>query len=160
MSWAAKLVILLAIFVAGAAVGIKWQLGVQARADVLIEQVRALDAEKQRLAGDAAAINHAVALAAINQKLGSANAYISKLSGRECLGAGAVGMLNSIGGDAVPAAAIDPAGSPPAAAPGDGLRFATERDVAGAIAVCRAGYAGLSSQLNQILDIEEKRNPE
>lgn len=159
MSWAAKLVILLSIFGLGMAAGVKWQLGVQARADMLTAQVRALGAEKQRLAGDAAAINHAVALADINKKLGDQRAYIAKLSGRECLGAGTVGLLNGAGGEPVPAAASDPASAAAAVASSAGFRFATERDVADAIAGCRAGYAGLSSQLNQILDIEDGRDP-
>ena len=159
MSWAAKIIILLIVFVAGSAMGIKWQLGVQARADVLAAEARATDAKQQRNFGDQAAATHAAALAAINQKLGSANAYISKLSGRECLDGHTVGVLNNIGGEPMPDAALDAAGSPTAVAAGAGLRFATERDVAGAIATCRAGYAGLSSQLNQILDIEDGRNP-
>ena len=158
MSWAVKLVLVLAIFAAGAAFGIQWQLGVQARADVLTEQVRALDGEKQRLAGDAAAINHAAALSAINQKLGDQRAYISKLSERECFSARTVGVLNGAGGESVPAAASDAASEAATAATGTGIRFATERDAAGAIAVCRAGYAGLSSQLNRILDIEDVRD--
>jgi hypothetical protein len=161
MSWAARLAILLAFFVAGGATGIKWQLGQQARIELAAAELRASDARQQRLLGDQAATAHAAALANVNQKLGNAREHIAKLSGRECLGAGpggTVGVLNAIGGESVPAAASEPAGAPGAAAPGAGVRFATERDVASAIAVCRAGYAGLSSQLNQILDIEAGRS--
>lgn len=159
MSWAAKLLTLLLMFVAGSATGIKWQIGQQARADLAAADLRSSDARQQRLLGDKSATVHATALATINQKLGDAREHITKLSGRECLGAGTVGMLNSIGGEPVPAAASEPAGAPSTAAAGGGLRFATERDAAAAIATCRAGYAGLSSQLNQILDIEDRRSP-
>lgn len=157
MSWAAKLAILLAIFAAGGATGIKWQLGVQARATLAAADIAKTDARQQQHLGDQAAATHAAALVAINQKLGDQRAYIAKLSGRECFGAGTVGVLNAIGSDPVPATARDPTSAPAAAAPIASLRFATERDAAGAIAACRAGYAGLSSQLNQILDIEDGR---
>ncbi|KRC30704.1 hypothetical protein ASE31_00540 [Acidovorax sp. Root217] len=40
-------------------------------------------------------------------------------------------------------------------APGGG--YASERDTAAHIAICRAGYAALADQVNQILDIEDKR---
>jgi hypothetical protein len=159
MSWAAKLAILLIAFSIGGAGGIKWQLGVQARATLAAADIAKSDAKQQQHLGDQAATNHAAALVAINQKLGDQRAYIAKLSGRDCLGAGTVGLLNGAGGEPVPAAASDPARAATAAATGAGLRFATEHDVAAAIAICRAGYAGLSSQLNQILDIEEARHP-
>lgn len=157
MSWPAKLLILLLMFAAGSAMGIKWQIGQQARADLAAADLPASDARQQRLLGDKSAAAHATALATINQKLGDAREHIAKLSGRECFDARTVSMFNSIGGEPMPAATSEPAGAPGAAAAGGGLRFATERDAASAIATCRAGYAGLSSQLNQILDIEEKR---
>lgn len=159
MSWAAKLAILLIVFAAGGAGGIKWQQGVHARAALLAADIAVTDAKQQRSLADKSAAAHAAALVAINQKLGDQHAYIAKLSGRECLGAGTVGLLNGTGGEPVPATALDPASAPAAAAPSAGLRFATDRDVAEAIALCLAGYAGLSSQLNQILDIEDGRNP-
>ena len=37
--------------------------------------------------------------------------------------------------------------------------FATDRDVSTAIADCRASYGAVASQVNQILDIEERRHP-
>jgi hypothetical protein len=120
-------------------------------------KARDIDAERQRLAGDQAATAHAAALAVINQKLGDSRAYIAKLSGRECLGAGTVSMLNNISDQPVPAAAGESEGPAATVTAGRGLRFATERDVAGAIAVCRARYAEVSSQVNQILDIEDVR---
>jgi len=159
MSALAKLAIVLIIFAAGGAVGIKWQLGVQARADVATAEARASDAKQQRSFEDKAATTHAAALAAINQKLGDARAYITKLSSRECLSAGTVSMLNGTGDKPVPAAAGEPESSTTTVAAGGGLRFATERDVAGAIATCRARYAEVSSQVNQILDIEDGKHP-
>lgn len=159
MSALAKLAIVLIIFAAGGAAGIKWQLGVQARADVATAEARASDAKQQRSFDDKAATTHAAALAAINQKLGDSRAYIAKLSDRECLGARAVSLLNDVSDQPVPAAASKPEGSAATTSSGGGLRFATERDVAGAIAVCRARYAEVSSQVNQILDIEDARHP-
>jgi hypothetical protein len=159
MSALAKLAILLIIFAAGGAMGIKWQMGVQARADVATAEARASDAKQQRSFDDKAATTHAAALAAINKKLGDSRAYITKLSDRECLGARTVSLLNGTGDQPVPAAASEPESSTTTIAAGRGLRFSTERDVAGAIAICRARYAEVSSQVNQILDIEEARNP-
>ena len=52
MSWAAKLLTLLLMFVAGSATGIKWQIGQQARADLAAADLRASDARQQRLLGD------------------------------------------------------------------------------------------------------------
>lgn len=116
-------------------------------------------AEQARNASKAAG-NHAAELVAINQQLGTAHEKIAQLSGRRCLDSGTVRMLNTIGGDQPgPAAARQPAGAPEAAAPAADDRFATERDVAGYIATCRAWYAEVASQLNQILDIEDARWP-
>ena len=162
MSLPAKLVALLlvalAIFAAGGATGIKWQLGVQARADMAAADLRAADAKAQIRAMDKSSGQHAAALANINHQLGAAHEKIVSLSGRECLDAGTVGMLNAIGGEPVPAAAIQSAGEAPALATGGGIRFATERDAASAIATCRARYAEVASQVNQILDIEAARS--
>ena len=157
MSLLAQIVIALAIFAAGAAGGIKWELGVQARAELAVAEVRATDARRQIRVGDQAAANHASELAIINNKLGDARAQIATLSGRECLSAGTVGMLNAIGDQPVPAAAGQPAGETAATAAGTGIRFSTDRDTASAIAVCRARYAEVSDQLNQVLDIEDAR---
>lgn len=160
MSWAIQLVIALVIFVAGAAGGIKWEVGVHARADLAAAEARATDSKQQRQFGDHVSATHAAALATINQQLGDAREKIALLSGRECLDAGTVGMLNNIGvPESSGAAASEPAGSAEAAAGGTALRFATDRDVGEAIAVCRGRYAEVSSQLNQILDIEDRRYP-
>ena len=71
-------------------------------------------------------------------------------------------MLNNIGssglGVRTPAAnPAHPAAAPAAPAPDDAAGYASERDTAEHIAICRARYAEVSDQLNQILDIEEKR---
>jgi hypothetical protein len=159
MSWALQLAIAVIIFAAGGAGGIKWHAGQDARAALAASDVRAADAKRQIRAIEKAAGAHVSALANINNKLGDAREKIALLSGRECLDAGTVGMLNAIGRESVPAAASEPAGTPATAATGSGIRFATERDAAGAIAVCRARYAEVSSQVDQILDIEEARHP-
>lgn len=156
MSWAIQLVIALSIFAAGAAGGIKWELGVQARAELAAQQALESDAIQQRKFGDKAAGDHAATLAKLNNQLGYAREKIALLSGRQCLDAGTIGVLNSIG-DSVPAAASEPASAPTTAAAGTGLRFATERDVAGYIALCRARYREVAGQLNEILDIEGRR---
>ena len=158
MSWAMQAAIAAVIFAAGGASGIKWQLGVQARATLAAADVRASDARRQIKAIDKAAVAHVTALATINNQLGDAREKIASLSGRECLDADTVGVLNAIGADPVPAAASELTRAPAAPAAGAGLRFATERDAAGAIAICRARYAEVASQINQILDIEAGRH--
>lgn len=168
MSWIAQLAIALVVFAAGAASGIKWHAGQDAIAEnarlvaaKVADDARQSDAIQQRKGNDIAAGQHAAALATVNHQLGSANAKIALLSGRQCFDAGTVGMLNAIGApagaDDVRAPPGDPAGAPAAAAAGAGLRFATERDTAAAIATCRARYTEVASQINQILDIEDRR---
>lgn len=128
-------------------------------------QARESDARQQRRFADQAAARHAAALAAINAQLGDARAHIARLSDRQCLAAGTVRMLNNIGaptGLGVRAPAANPAGAPPAPAapaPDDASSYASERDTAEHIATCRASYAAVSDQLNQILDFEDKRHP-
>lgn len=147
-----------AIFAAGGATGIKWQLGVQARSDLAASDVRVADAKAQIRVLDKAASQHAADLANFNNQLGNAREKIAALSGRRCLDVGTVRVLNAIGHKPMPALAGEPAGEADAPATGGGLRFATERDTASAIAVCRARYAEVASQVNQILDIEESRH--
>lgn len=159
MNWSIQAGIAALIFAAGAAGGVKWELGVQARAELAAADARATDAKRQIRISDKSATSHAAALAKINNQLGNAREKIASLSGRECLDSGTVGMLNDIGVEPVPAAAGESASPAPTAAGGTGLRFATERDTASAIAICRARYAEVSSQVNQILDIEEARHP-
>ena len=159
MSLLAQLVLALAIFAAGGATGIKWQIGVHAQAELAADEIRASDSKRQIRTNDQAATRHAGALASLNTKLGGAREKIATLSGRECLDADTVGLLNDIGDQPVPAAAGDPAGASSAVATGTGLRFATDRDTAGFIALCRARYAEVSGQLGRILDIEDARHP-
>lgn len=136
----------------------------QAQADA--ELAAQSDARQQRRFNDRAAGEHAAQLATLNAKLGDARAHIARLSDRPCLAAGTVGLLNAINisppglGVRTPASGI--AGAPEAAAghspdAAEPTGYASERDTAGAIAQCRAGYAELASQINQILDIEERR---
>lgn len=116
---------------------------------------------------DTAAAEHATELASIQKQLGGAHAHIANLSDRQCLGAGTVRVLNSIapgsssGGD-VRSAAVDPSGAAPTPSPAahDAApdEYASERDVADFIAACRAQYGEVSSQVNQILDIEDARH--
>lgn len=157
MSWAMQLALALIIFAAGGAGGVKWQLGVQARAELAATTARATEAKRQIRIIDKAAGAHVRALANVNNQLGNAREKIALLSGRECFDAGTVGVLNAIGSGPVPAATGESAGAAAAAAGGTGIRFATERDAAGAIATCRARYAEVASQVNRILDIEAAR---
>jgi len=75
-------------------------------------------------------------------------------------------MLNNIGaptGLGVRAPAANPAGAPPAPAapaPDDATGYAIERDTADHIATCRASYAVVSDQLNQILDFAVMQHPD
>lgn len=149
----------LAIFVAGGMGGIKWQLGVQARAQLAAADARATDAKAQIKNIDKASATQVATVATLNKQLGAAREKIGALSNRECLAAGTVGMLNALGAEPGAAAAGQPAGAPPAAAPGGDERYATQADTARAIAICRATYAAVSGQLNQILDIEAQRHP-
>ena len=135
------------------------------RAEQTAAAARESDARQQRRFADQAAARHAATLAQLNAQLGDARAHIARLSDRRCLAAGTVGMLNNIGaptGLGMRAPAANPAGAPAAPAtpaPDDASSYATERDTADHIATCRASYAELSSQLNQILDFEDKRHP-
>lgn len=135
------------------------------RAEQTAAAARESDARQQRRFADQAAARHAATLAQLNAQLGDARAHIARLSDRPCLGAGTVGMLNNIGAPAslsVRAPAANPAGAPTAPAtpaPDDASSYATERDTADHIATCRASYAAVRDQLNQILDFEDKRHP-
>ena len=151
MTWALQLVLALAIFAAGGAAGIKWHAGIDAQRALAEKDLRDSDARQQRQFSDLAAGKHAGTVATLSTQLGNAREKIATLSGRACLDAGTVGMLNAIGGQPVRAAARDAASAP------EGV--ATDRDVSTAIADCRAGYAQVADQVNQILDIEERRHP-
>lgn len=151
MSWAIQLVIALAVFAGGMASGIKYHVGVVAQRDLKAERAAASDRVQQRKFNDQAAGKHAAAVATLSAKLGDARAHIATLSGRPCLDAGTVGVLNAIGDDAGRTPASQPAGASEA--------VATDRDVSTFIAACRSQHAELASQINQILDIEDQRHP-
>lgn len=133
------------------------------RAEQTAAAARESDARQQRRFNDQAAGAHARTVAALNTQLGGARAQIAILSDRQCLDAGTVRMLNGIGasGLGVRAPSGEPAGAAAAAAgpaaDGAPAGYASERDTAGHIALCRARYAEVSGQLNKILDIEEAR---
>ena len=167
-----KTAIVASIFMIGAASGYiaqAWRYDAadadRMRAEQTAAAARESDARQQRRFADQAAARHAATLAQLNAQLGDARAHIARLSDRPCLGAGTVGMLNNIGAPAGPGVRTHPgqlAGAPPtpaASALDDASSYATERDTADHIAACRASYAAVSDQLNQILDIEDKRHP-
>lgn len=152
MSILAQLVIAGLIFVAGIAAGIKWHAGQDAIAEVAARELRETDARQQRQFADRKAGEHLARADKIANQLGDAREKIASLSSTDqCIDADTVRVLNAIGVDAVRAAASQPAPAPGA--------FATARDVGSDIASCRAGYAKLASQVNQILDIEDRRHP-
>lgn len=129
------------------------------------DEARQSDARQQRKFSDQSAGAHARTVATLNAQLGDARAHVATLSDRQCLDAGTVRLLNATGrlpgGVGLRTSASHLAG--PAAAPtGSGADvgtggYATERDTAAHIAICRAGYAALADQVNQILDIEYQR---
>lgn len=145
--------------------GYQWHAGRVAQ-DQLTAQEHAADLQRiQRRAMDVGAQRHAQRVRTLNTQLGVAHARIAQLSGRDCLDPGTVGLLNNIGSDPVRAATGQPPGEAPATAAdrgngnaGGGLRYTTNRDAATAIAICRARYEEVSSQLNEILDIEDARH--
>jgi len=152
----AKLVILIAVFVAGGATGVKWQIGVQAKAELEAKKLREADARQQRQLGERKVVDHLTTIATLNRQLGAARETIARLPGRDCLDPSTVRLLNHIGdGLRTAPGSID---DPPETAPsGGGLRFSTDRDAATALATCRAAYAEVSGQLNKIIDLEEAR---
>ena len=160
MSILVQVAIAIALLVAGFGGGVKYHAGVIAQRDLAAERLVASDRVQQRKFGDVASGQHAGALSKLSNQLGAAREKIVKLSGRECLSADIVGVLNAIGSEPGRAPAGEPAGAPQAAAGGGGLRFSTDRDAATAIATCRAYYAEVSGQVNKILDIEDRRHPQ
>lgn len=136
----------------GAVGGWEWRDGVHAKAELRIQQERARALKAMEDQQDRTSLAYANRVSELAQNLGDARVKLySRTSGKPCLNAAAVGLLNDIGPPLhVPAVAGQPA-SPPAAA-------ATDRDVADALAVCRGGYVRLSEQVNSILDIEDARH--
>ncbi|MGQ8877680.1 hypothetical protein ACUTR7_09230 [Delftia sp. NA_296.1] len=152
--------------------GLAWQASLdrealaRANAQSLADKAADIARKVDRKAADTAAGEHAAALETLSKQLGGANAQIALLSGRQCLDTGTVWMLNDIGAaasraDDVRAAAGHSPSAAPTSAPAahDAAGYASERDVAEGLAVCRSGYAELQSQLGKILDIEDARYP-
>lgn len=103
---------------------------------------------------------HALTVDHLNANLNAAHRQLAELTtGRRCLSAAAVRVLNRTG--RVPAAAAGTAGAPEAAEePADdgfGEPFATDLDAATALAECRTQYGVVTDQLNRIIDIELER---
>lgn len=159
MSLLAQIVLAGVIFLAGMAGGWKAHMGVVAQAELAAADARASDAKRQIRTIDKASTAQVANLARINSQLGDAREKIASLSGRECLDSGTVGVLSAINSEPGATPASQPASAPAAPAAGGDERFATEADTARAIAICRASYAAVAGQLNQILDIEEQRHP-
>ncbi len=139
-------------------------------ADRVADEARQTDARQHRQFADAAAGKHAATVAAIATKLGDARARIATLSAtRQCLDAGTVRMLNGLGaapgGVGLRTPAGQSAGAPQAvaapqaddAATSADPSYASERDTAEWIAICRTQHDELASQVNKILDIEDRR---
>lgn len=157
MSFAAQLVIGLVLVVLGFGGGVKYHAGVDAQRELAAKALQESDRIQQRKFGDQAAGQHAGKLVKLSNQLGDAREQIASLSGRECLAADTVGVLNRIDGDG--AAAGKPSGAAGATAGAGDERYATDKDVARFIAACRAQYGAVSDQVNKILDIEDSRHP-
>jgi hypothetical protein len=148
------LVLIALIFAAalGFAGGSEYRDNAHAKKELKVQQERARVLKAIEDRQEALALTYANRVSELAQNLGDARVKLySRTSGKPCLDAGAVSLLNDIGpGLRVPAVAGQPAGPP--AAP------ASDRDVADALAICRSGYARLSEQVNSILDIEDARH--
>lgn len=159
MSFTAQIVIAVLIFISGTMTGIKYHAGQDARAELAARELRDSDARQQRMVGERKSADHAKAIGRIATQLGNAREKLAQLPGRDCLAPSDVLVLNDIGSADVRSTAGQSPNPAPAASSGAGLRYSTDRDLAGAIAVCRARYAEVTDQLNQILDIEDSRHP-
>ncbi|MGE4241736.1 hypothetical protein [Ramlibacter sp.] len=149
------------VFAAGAWSGREWELGQQAQRDVEAQLARQTDARQQRQFNDLVAGRHAARLEVLNGKLGDAYAHIARLDRAACLDDRTVRVLNDTGvPDNRGAAAGEPARPAEAAsAAGGGLRWASNISVGNYIAYCRTEYGKVSKQLDEILDIEDRRHP-
>lgn len=132
----------------------------------LAEDARQTDAKQQRQFNDTASGRHAAVVATLKNNLGDARAQIATLSAdRQCLDARTVGMLNTLG--AVSSLGLrTPTGQPADASAATATHqadsaastgYASERDTADWIAICRTRHGELANQVNEILDIEERR---
>jgi len=136
----------------GFAGGSEYRDSVYAKRELKLQQDRARVLKAMEAQQDRTSLAYANRVSELAQNLGDARVKLySRTSGKPCLSAGAVSLLNDIGPPLyVPVAAGQPASSPAAAA--------TDRDVADALAICRSGYVRLSEQVNSILDIEDARH--
>lgn len=103
---------------------------------------------------------HAEVVRILNEDLDEAHAQLTRLTtGRRCLDAPAVRVLNRTGRVPAPAARTDETPAAPERFEDDGAGepFATDRDAAVALAECRTQYAAVADQLNKIIDIELER---
>lgn len=135
-------------------------------AERVADEARQSDAKQQRQFNDTASGRHAATVATLSNKLGDARAQIATLStSRQCLDARTVGMLNNLGttgGLGLRTTARQSAGAAAATAAdqADGSAsssYASERDTADWIAICRTRHDELANQVNEILDIEDRR---
>lgn len=148
----------------------EWRWGAKEaqRLDVerIAKEARDSDAKQQRQFNDTASGRHAATVATLSKKLGDARAQIATLStSRQCLDARTVGMLNNLGtpgglGLRTPASQSAGAGAAAAAPETDHTPttgYASERDTAEWIAICKTRHDELANQVNEILDIEDRR---
>ncbi len=149
----------LGVLLAGIWLGYQWHAGATARAQIEAQAAFEKDRQETQDLADQRAIHHAEQLHYLSEQLGAAHVQISKLTSRDCLDAGTVGMLNAIG-TTMPATASEPADQAATTTgnPIHGFRFSTNQDLAEQIAVCRAAYVDVSGQVNAILDIEDARH--
>lgn len=132
-------------------------------AERIADEARQTDARQQRQFNDSASGQHAARLATLSTQLGDARAQIARLSDRQSLDGGTVRMLNNLGaggGLGLRTPASQPTGASRAAAPAQAdapLGYASERDTADWIATCKVRHDALADQINQILDIEDRR---
>jgi len=154
-----QLVIAIVLVVAGFAGGVKYHAGVIAQRDLQAQQARETDAKQQRQFNDVLGGKHAQAVEKLSDQLGDARAHLARLTARSCLDPESVRVLNATGVLERGAAAGQPARAASAPEAAGGLRWATNVDLGEYIAYCRTQYGKVSGQLNQILDIEDRRHP-
>jgi hypothetical protein len=162
VSIGAKLALAVFLFVAGLLAGVRVHQGVVAESE--LQQLHQAARERIRLQEFAApkAQEHAANVETLNSQLLDAYAEIANLSGRACLSERTVGLLNATGNVPRRPAAAKPAAAPtaPQAAGNEpALRWASNIDVGQYIAYCRTQYGKVVDQLNDVLDIEDRRFP-
>ena len=154
-----KAAFLLVVFMVGFGVAVKYKDGVQAQKELATAKAKEGVAVREIRAIDNASDKQVKLVSNLDNQLGAANAKIAKLSTRECFSSDTASLLNSTGIDGVPATASESEGETGAPSPGSGLRYTTEADAVGYIALCRTRYAKVAGQLDRILDIEDARHP-